>query len=40
MSYRDWLTARPIAHRGLHNVQQRIIENTPAAFTAAGAAAM
>jgi glycerophosphoryl diester phosphodiesterase len=31
----DWLTARPIAHRGLHDAQKSIIENTPSAFTAA-----
>ena len=31
----DWLTARPIAHRGLHDVQRGIIENTATAFAAA-----
>jgi glycerophosphoryl diester phosphodiesterase len=31
----DWLTARPVAHRGLHDADSGIIENTPAAFTAA-----
>jgi glycerophosphoryl diester phosphodiesterase len=31
----DWLTARPVAHRGLHDVQKGIIENTPSAFQAA-----
>ncbi|HZD91031.1 MAG TPA: glycerophosphodiester phosphodiesterase family protein [Pseudolabrys sp.] len=31
----DWLTARPIAHRGLHDVSAGIIENTATAFTAA-----
>jgi glycerophosphoryl diester phosphodiesterase len=31
----DWLTARPIAHRGLHDAQKNIIENTPSAFSAA-----
>ena len=31
----DWLTARPVAHRGLHDAQQGIIENTPSAFAAA-----
>ncbi len=31
----DWLTARPIAHRGLHDAAHGIIENMPAAFTAA-----
>src|ERR1700757_1300850 len=31
----DWLTARPVAHRGLHDAQKGIIENTPSAFQAA-----
>jgi glycerophosphoryl diester phosphodiesterase len=31
----DWLTARPVAHRGLHDAQKGIIENTPSAFEAA-----
>src|ERR1700757_2744646 len=31
----DWLTARPVAHRGLHDAQKGIIENTPSAFHAA-----
>jgi glycerophosphoryl diester phosphodiesterase len=31
----DWLTARPIAHRGLHDPASGIIENTMAAFKAA-----
>jgi glycerophosphoryl diester phosphodiesterase len=31
----DWLTARPIAHRGLHTASEGIIENMPSAFTAA-----
>ena len=31
----DWLTARPVAHRGLHDAQKGIIENTPSAFAAA-----
>jgi glycerophosphoryl diester phosphodiesterase len=31
----DWLTARPIAHRGLHDAAQGVIENTPSAFSAA-----
>ena len=31
----DWLTARPIAHRGLHDAARGIIENTPSAFRAA-----
>jgi glycerophosphoryl diester phosphodiesterase len=30
-----WLTARPIAHRGLHNVAAGVIENTGSAFAAA-----
>jgi glycerophosphoryl diester phosphodiesterase len=31
----DWLTARPIAHRGLHNAPGGVIENTASAFAAA-----
>ena len=31
----DWLTARPIAHRGLHDAAHGVIENTPSAFRAA-----
>ena len=31
----DWLTARPIAHRGLHDVDAGIIENTLSAAEAA-----
>src|ERR1700756_2222083 len=27
----DWLTARPVAHRGLHHAARGIIENMPAA---------
>jgi len=34
----DWLTARPIAHRGLHDAAAGIIENTAAAVRAAVAA--
>src|SRR6202011_3384446 len=34
----DWLTARPVAHRGLHDRARGIIENMPAAITAAVAA--
>jgi glycerophosphoryl diester phosphodiesterase len=34
----DWLTARPIAHRGLHDAAQGVIENTPSAASAAIAA--
>src|SRR5262249_7282965 len=35
---RDWLTTRPIAHRGLHDAARGVIENTPSAFRAAVAA--
>ncbi len=31
----DWLTARPIAHRGLHDRARGVIENMPAAIDAA-----
>jgi glycerophosphoryl diester phosphodiesterase len=31
----DWLTARPIAHRGLHDAAAGAIENTASAFSAA-----
>lgn len=31
----DWLTARPVAHRGLHHAARGVIENMPAAFDAA-----
>jgi len=31
----DWLTTRPVAHRGLHDAQSGVIENTPSAFRAA-----
>ena len=31
----DWLTARPIAHRGLHDAAGGVIENTASAFAAA-----
>jgi glycerophosphoryl diester phosphodiesterase len=34
----DWLTARPVAHRGLHDAAAGVIENTPRAFAAAIAA--
>jgi glycerophosphoryl diester phosphodiesterase len=36
---RDWLTARPVAHRGLHDIAVGVIENMPSAFTAAIAGA-
>ena len=31
----DWLTARPVAHRGLHDVSRGIVENMPGAVQAA-----
>ena len=31
----DWLTARPVAHRGLHDASRGIIENMPGAVQAA-----
>jgi glycerophosphoryl diester phosphodiesterase len=31
----DWLTARPVAHRGLHDVARGIVENMPGAAVAA-----
>ena len=31
----DWLTARPVAHRGLHDASRGIIENMPGAVAAA-----
>ena len=34
----DWLIARPVAHRGLHDAANGVIENTPGAFRAAIAA--
>jgi len=35
MSGLDWLTAHPIAHRGLHDASAGVIENTASAFMAA-----
>ncbi len=35
MAALDWLTARPVAHRGLHDAASGVIENMPAAFNAA-----
>ena len=35
MSAPDWLTARPVAHRGLHDIARGIVENMPAAAEAA-----
>jgi glycerophosphoryl diester phosphodiesterase len=34
----DWLTARPVAHRGLHDASAGVIENTASAVAAAVAA--
>jgi glycerophosphoryl diester phosphodiesterase len=34
----DWLTARPVAHRGLHDIAHGIVENMPGAAAAAVAA--
>ena len=31
----DWLTARPVAHRGLHDAARGIVENMPGAVQAA-----
>ena len=31
----DWLTAQPVAHRGLHDAASGVIENTASAFRAA-----
>ncbi|HEX2653382.1 MAG TPA: glycerophosphodiester phosphodiesterase family protein [Xanthobacteraceae bacterium] len=38
MPNHDWLTARPIAHRGLHDSAAGVIENTASAVSAAVAA--
>src|SRR3954447_11989278 len=35
MSATDWLTARPVAHRGLHDATRGVIENTPSSIAAA-----
>jgi glycerophosphoryl diester phosphodiesterase len=35
MSGLEWLIARPVAHRGLHDAQNNVVENTPSAFNAA-----
>ncbi len=35
MASLDWLTARPVAHRGLHDASRGIIENMPGAAKAA-----
>jgi glycerophosphoryl diester phosphodiesterase len=34
----DWLTARPVAHRGLHDAARGLVENTPSSVAAAVAA--
>ncbi len=34
----DWLIARPVAHRGLHDAARGIVENTPSSVAAAVAA--
>lgn len=38
MKRADWLTDRPVAHRGLHDAARGVIENTPSSVTAAVAA--
>ena len=38
MNSPDWLTARPVAHRGLHDAARGVLENTPSSVTAAMAA--
>src|ERR1700759_489256 len=35
MSAPDWLTARPVAHRGLHDISRGLVEKMPAAAKAA-----
>src|SRR5258707_15447131 len=35
MAAPDWLTSRPIAHRGLHDVARGIVENSASAVAAA-----
>jgi glycerophosphoryl diester phosphodiesterase len=35
MTAPGWMTARPIAHRGLHDAARRVIENSPSAARAA-----
>src|SRR5215510_1017433 len=35
MASADWLIARPVAHRGLHDSAAGVIENTPSAFAGA-----
>jgi glycerophosphoryl diester phosphodiesterase len=38
MNSPDWLTARPVAHRGLHDAARGVLENTPSSVAAAMAA--
>jgi glycerophosphoryl diester phosphodiesterase len=38
MAHLEWLTARPLAHRGLHDEARGVIENTSSAIAAATAA--
>src|SRR6476469_7587370 len=38
MNAPDWLTVRPVAHRGLHDAARGVIENTPSSVAAAVAA--
>src|SRR5689334_9173315 len=35
MGRADWITERPVAHRGLHDIAAGIVENTASAFEAA-----
>src|ERR1700730_1989917 len=35
MAAPDWLTSRPIAHRGLHDIARGIVENSASAVDAA-----
>jgi glycerophosphoryl diester phosphodiesterase len=35
MSGPDWLTAQPVAHRGLHDLAAGVVENTASAFASA-----
>src|SRR5437899_6882587 len=35
MSGPEWLTAQPVAHRGLHDLAAGVVENTASAFAAA-----
>ena len=35
MATPDWLTLRPVAHRGLHDITRGIVENMPSAIDAA-----